>query len=431
MKRTLKNRTFASLLSLLFSGSCLVLPGIAVAAEDEGDAADSNGGVKKPGYYTESFHILPEFQATGYYDDNIYATDQAKVSDYVAIFTPTVKIRSLWDRHSLKMSAGANFGRYQDNSAEDYNDVWAELDGGYDLGENSNLFGGAGYSKKHEARDSKESHRSGIEPTTYEVQDLRLGLRQGYGDLTLRVAGTYQALNYANMPASDGSVIVNDDRDRTVSGLGARATKKLAKGSAVYLQGFVNRRSYDETPDQSGYDRDSQGYTASVGMTRALARKGKFDAYIGMLSQEYDDPSFDRVTEPAFAVNLRWYPAETYKLTANLDRTLSETTELGASGYLYTRLDLQLDKKLLNNIVGYLSYGYGLADYQEVGREDVINSFGLGLNYYLSQKVLISGGFTHISNDSNDVTLSGLAPDETYDYERNLVLVSIKVKLSP
>ena len=111
------------------------------------------------------------------------------------------------------------------------------------------------------------------------------------------------------------------------------------------------------------------------------------------------------MTEPAFAASLRWYPAESYKLTANLDRTLNETTELGASGYLYTRLDLQLDKRMFNNVVGYLSYGYALAEYQDVGREDVTQSFGLGLNYYLSQHVLISGGSAHISNDSNDDSL--------------------------
>jgi hypothetical protein len=80
-------------------------------------------------------------------------------------------------------------------------------------------------------------------------------------------------------------------------------------------------------------------------------------------------------------------------------------------------------------VVGYLSYGYGLVDYQDVGREDVINSVGLGVNYYLSKRVLISGGYTYVDNDSNDESLIVLEPGDTYDYTRNLLLVSVKVKL--
>ncbi len=141
-----------------------------------------------------------------------------------------------------------------------------------------------------------------------------------------------------------------------------------------------------------------------------------------MLSQDYDDAGFDTVTEPDFGVSLRWYPAETFKFTGNLNRTLSETTQEGASGYLYTKLNLQLDKRMFTDYVGYLSYSYGEADYQDYSREDSLHSYGIGLNYYLSPHLFLSGGYSHISNDSND---------NQYDYERNLFLITFKAKLAP
>lgn len=427
MKTTNWKISLATTLCLLIIGvSGFAFSGPAVAAEDEEESADSGDGKQKPGYYTESFQILPELQVTGYYDDNIYATDKQEVSDYVAVLSPMIKVKSLWDKNSLKLGAGANIGRYADNTGENYNDAWVEADGSFDIGDNTSLFGGAGYSHKHEPRDSKESARLTPEPTTYDVTDLRLGLRQGYGDLTLRFAGTYQALDYNNV-----GDVNNDDRDRTVTGLGARMSKRLDKDLSVYVQAFVNNRNYAEATDftDAHYNRDSQGYTASLGATKKFARNGKLDAYLGWLVQEYDDDRFDRVSTPNFAASLRWYPADSYKLTASLDRTLSETTEYGSSGYLYTRFDTQLDKRMFNNIVAYLSYGYGLVDYQNVGREDVTNTFGVGINYYMSKRVLISGGYTYINNDSNDESLSILEPSETYDYQRNLWLLSIKVKL--
>jgi hypothetical protein len=42
--------------------------------------------------------------------------------------------------------------------------------------------------------------------------------------------------------------------------------------------------------------------------------------------------------------------------------------------------------------------------------------------------VLISGGYTYIDNDSNDESLYPLDLGDTYDYTRNMLLVSVKAK---
>jgi hypothetical protein len=421
MKDTSRKRTFATTLGLLFiGGSGLALSGLSNAAEDEGSTTQASEEEKKPGFTTDSFEILPELQLSAYYDDNIYATPRQEVSDYVGVFTPILKVKSLWEENSLNFDAGASLGRYADHSGENYNDAWVTMDGSFSVGDNTSLFGGAGYSHKHEPRGSLESDRLAAEPTVYNVTDLRLGMRQGYEALTLRVAGTYQALAYDNVERVDNlGTIYNGDRDRTVTGLGARASKRLDKSLSIYLQAFVNKRDYDDTEDVLGYDRDSKGYTASLGVTKKFGRNGKIDAYLGWLSQEYEDDRFDRVNTPNYAASLRWYPAKSYKLTASLNRTLGETTEVGSSGYLYTQFDTQLDKRISNNIVGYLNYGYGLVQYQDVNHDDVLNTVGLGLNYYMTKRILISGGYSYINNDSNI---------EFYEYTKNLLLVSLKAK---
>ena len=143
---------------------------------------------------------------------------------------------------------------------------------------------------------------------------------------------------------------------------------------------------------------------------------------LGLLGHLMARTSFSTVTEPDFGVSLRWQPAETYKLTGSLKRNLGETTQYGSSGYLYTRLNLQLDKRMFTDYVGYISYGYGVVDYQDVTREDTLNSLGVGLNYYMSKHIFLSGSYSYINNDSNDYF---------YDYSRNLFLVSFKAKLAP
>nr|MDJ0807710.1 outer membrane beta-barrel protein [Gammaproteobacteria bacterium] len=363
MKKTDWNKSLTCILSALAvtvsGGMVSSVWATDTSSGSSAGSASTTTKAKKPGFYTDSFHILPEIQVTAYHDDNIYATDKATESDIVGILSPTLKIKSLWDTHSLKLNAGANIGRYRDNSSEDYEDLWIDANGRYELSTATSLFGGAGYNKKHEGRDAKGSAQSADEPTTYDVLSAQLGGRHNLADYVLRLGFTFEKLDFDNV-----GTLINDDRDRTHTGAGLRVTRALDKQTRLFAQGLLNQRDYDEQQDQNGWERSSKGYKAAVGLISKFGKKDRLEAFVGLLSQDYDDDRFDTVTEPDFGVSLRWYPAETFKFTGSLNRTLSETTEDGASGYLYTNLNLQLDKKLFKDFVGYLSYGYGESDYQ-------------------------------------------------------------------
>jgi hypothetical protein len=396
-----------------------LLPGHAIFA------ADSAAG--KPGYLFDSYRLLPQIEVTGYYDDNIYATKRARESDQVVVISPSLSIDSLWDRHSLALEAGAMVGRYLDNSAEDYEDFWVKGDGQIDLTESSRIYAGAGYSVNHESRDSKESAAQQIdEPTTYDASSLQIGVDQRVGQAGLiKFGGTYEALNYDNI-----GTLYNDDRDRRVTGLGLRYSRPIADQTLLYAQGILNQRSYDDEHDQFGYKRDSDGYNAYIGLSRESEAGHRIEAYVGYLEQDYDDNRFDHLREPNYGFDVLWYPAAETKVSGKLERSLNETTEVGSSGYLYTGFDLQLDQKLYTDVMGYLNYNNGLAEFQDVGREDSTQTFTLGLKYYMSPKVMLSGSFSHIDNDSND--RNRVSPiSGTYDYTRNLFFITLRARLTP
>ncbi|MCU7845045.1 MAG: outer membrane beta-barrel protein [Candidatus Thiodiazotropha sp. (ex Monitilora ramsayi)] len=381
---------------------------------------------KLPGFYTDDFRILPELEVSGYYDDNIYATKRAKESDLVSVVSPSVRIDSLWQRHTLDFSGGASIGRYLDISAENYEDLWLDLDAEYDISEESQVFAGAGLSRNHESRDSKESSEQRIdEPTTYDAQRFQFGLNRMLGRTVLKIGATHEMLDYDNV-----GTLFNDDRDRTVRGLGLRLSRAITSKSQLFVQGVLNQRHYDEPQDKDGFERDSDGYKTAVGLIQAYDGGHQLEAYIGYLAQDYDDPRFSRVSEANYGFDLLWYPSAKTKVTAALDRSLNETTETGSSGYLYTGIDLQIDQKLSTNVLGFLNYNYGLAEFQDVGREDSTQTLNLGLKYFMSTKLMLSGSYSYINNDSNDLGLVGSAR-ETYDYERNLFFLTLKVRLTP
>jgi hypothetical protein len=391
--------------------------GMQMSTADAAETGDDTQ-VAEPGYTTENFHIQPEIQLTTYYDDNIYATSQAEVSDTIAVITPLLKVHSHWDRHSLKFEAGASIGRYLDNPSEDYEDLWLEASGNYEISPTSSLFGAAGYYKKHEGRDVKESDQSADEPTTYDVQSIQLGGRTQVGENVVRLVVSQEKLDFDNV-----GTLFNDDRDRTHSALGLRVTRALDKRTRVYLQGVLNQRDYDLI--SGGVNRDSDGYGAVVGLVKSFGKEDRIEAYAGVLSQEYDDPAFDKVTAADFGLKLQWHPAERYTVTGSLSRTLSETTEEGASGYLLTKLDLQLEKTFSSRTTGFIGYTYGHYDYQGIGRKDDYNGFSLGLNYRLNRRVQISASYSYHDNDSNDAILNPL-PGDSYDFSKNQFLLTLR-----
>ncbi len=415
-------KQFRRPLYLALMRALLIAP-ITAATATYADEAPQ-GGFKKPGFYTESFHFLPKADISLYRDDNIYATKADQVSDLVTVVSPMISADSLWQGSSLKFDTGANLGRFRDNASEDYDDFWLSAEGEVEYSESRSLYATAGYSQNHESRDSKEGSNQAEALTTYDLGSLQVGLKQQFGKTSAKVGLTYEMLDYDNV----GSTLYNDDRDRRVTGVGLRIAHAVSDPLQFYTQLILNQRDYRERRDQFGYRKDSQGYSAVVGMRRESAKGDSLDLYLGHLYQEYDDNRFDDVSELNYGMDMRWYPTKMTQVTAKLDQSLNETTETGASSYLYRLFDLQVDQKLTRDLLGYLGYSHGFADFQDVGREDTTQSMSLGIKYYASPWVMFTGSYIYLDNDSND---AGLSAGETYDYERNTFLLTLSARLAP
>lgn len=111
------------------------------------------------GYQWGSFLVRPEAGLSLVYDSNIFATRTDEIDDTLILLTPSVDVTSQWDRHKLNFNAGATAARYHSADSENYQDYWADVDGRYDIGGTTNVFGGLGYSREHEDRSSPDDNR--------------------------------------------------------------------------------------------------------------------------------------------------------------------------------------------------------------------------------------------------------------------------------
>ncbi|RRS31671.1 MAG: hypothetical protein OI74_13650 [Gammaproteobacteria bacterium (ex Lamellibrachia satsuma)] len=387
-----------------------------VTAADQTAAPDEDAG---------NFNYPISLNATYIYDDNIYAQNADALDDSILLISPRIAAKSLWDRHNLTFRAGADLGLYSTYSKENYEDLFFKLRGRYDLSDKTSVFGGIGYSLEHEGRDSPEDNLSGLEPTTYDSTELSAGVSHDIGLYSLRLGMTSEWLDYDNVPAVDDSLIYNDDRDRRLDSVGLQLKHSVTDASEWYARTLYNRRDYDEALSLDGYQRDSTGYRAALGFKYKAEQKILFDGYLGLMTQNYDDPRFSRVDAIDFGGKLVWLLNSKSRLNLLFNRTLNETTVAGSSGYLLTDLGGTLEYNFMPKTIGSLSLSKSVADYQEITRQDDLLSWGVGVKHLPNKNLYVSADYKIFSRDTSDAYLSDGMPTDEYDFDRQRIYLTV------
>ncbi len=354
------------------------------------------------------------------YTDNVYATRNDKVGDGVTIFTPEVSLTTENLPVDLELFGSAEIGRYWDETSEDYEDFNFGLDTTYRFNPQSAVFGGASFGRDHEERDSPDDV-NGSEPTLFYDTQAFLGTVNRFDEVSLRAGATFERLDFDDVDAVGGS-INNDDRDRDLYTAGARVGYMVAPGYEIFGQGLFDLRDYDSSRDDFGFDRDSEGFSAAAGLRYRPDPTLDAEAFLGLLSQDYDDSSFETTTEPDFGLQVTWRPQPGTRIRGFVDRSLQETTLIGSSGYVSTAYGVSLIQQIRPDIRFETSAAFYESDYKGLDREDTTFDLGLGGRYYLTPNFFLATNYSFLQRDS-------VVASE--DYDEHQVFFSLGAELSP
>ncbi|WP_299360832.1 outer membrane beta-barrel protein [uncultured Paracoccus sp.] len=360
------------------------------------------------------------------YTDNVYATENDKEGDLVTTWSSWGEISAKTEAYEWSLGAEFDIGRYASEDSDDYEDGVLRAEGRYNIGANSYVFGGLDRAWEHETRSSPDD-ANGIAPTDY-VQDSGFaGISLGFGRAGVRIGANVKDYDFSDGRAGDGRVINNDDRDRTMTELGARLGYELSPDRTLFIQGVYDERDHDADVDDYGHDRDSAGVQLGFGVAgRAGDVTG--EAMIGVLSQDYDDPAFDTTTALDFGLDLTWRPSSRTRLTASVERRLGETTlydsdaSASASGYLSTSAGVRASHWVAGDVTvnGWLWFSEN--DYQNVARTDYVTEAGFGLRYHMTPRVYLGGSYAYEQRASDAAGA---------DYDEHSFLLSVGTQLKP
>lgn len=354
--------------------------------------------------FLPSFTSFAEVQLFYGHQDNLFAQHDNERSDNLYGMALSAGLQSDWDKHQLSFAGGVESGRYATYSSENYDDFWLGTDGRYDFNDNTHLLGGLSFTQGHEDRSSPDDIY-GDEPTLYTSSQARLGLSHRWDRLSMRVAGTYETLNFDDVDREASTPVNNDDRDRQEYNLGLRLNYRTDSGLIPFAQFVVDTRDYSDATDDAGYDRDSKGYRLNLGAQKRFSETLKAEAYVGQIHQNYDDPSFSDVNKVDLGGSLSWLPSAQTEVRAFLKRSLEETTRSASSGYLLTLAGVSINHQLTDKSSINAFMQVGTEDYQEISTSNDVLNTGFGYRYQITDRLYFDTRYQLTSRDSNDSRL--------------------------
>ena len=419
-------KAFGNLRRTLSAIACLsfvFLPGILLAQnyDDPGlgqkPVAAHPQDYKPLGIRAGSFMLHPGLELAVEFNDNVFYSTLIQESDTIYHIRPYITAQSTWSKHSLSVRLAADIGRYSDFGFRDYEDFFFIIGGKVDVKTQSYFSYGANYMRLHEDLNTRSAEQ-GREQTVYTLIGGNLGYDHTFNRLSVGGMYTFSALDFENAVALDGDPIDNEDRDRDVSSWMLRAGYQFKTD----IQGFVaytgNKVKYDQRLDRNGFDRSSDGYTLTGGVSFMITGKLNGDVAMNYFDQNYDDPRLEDISGWGGSAGLQWKATDLTSVYGQIVSGVEQTTNPNSSGYLRTLYSLRVDHELLrylqlNGFISYSDFDYQLTnDAPEDARSsDKIFRAGFGVNWFINRWLYLSASYDYEKLTTN-------VPNQDYDVNR-------------
>lgn len=368
-----------------------------------------------PGIRSGSFFVYPRVEVSAERNDNIYASQTAEVDDTILRVRPELAIESNWSSNFLSAYARGSINRYSDNDTENTDEYGVGAAGRIDVSRQANIGFGADYISGFEPRTAPSAARNAVEPTGLDVTQAYVSASRAAGYVKLSGRADYRAFDYENGRTGAGAVINQDVRDRDVVSVSGRVDVAISPDTAFFFQATGNQRQYDVASTVLAPNRDSSGSEYLFGTSFEAGALLRGEVAVGYIEQSFDEAAFKDVSGFGARAQLEWFPSELTTVTVAAGRTVEDTPESGAGGFIANSASIGVDHELLRNIILNARVSLGRDDYEGIDREDTRVGFQVGGIYLVNRNFGINATLSTFDTQSDgarrdqDFTVNKLA----------------------
>jgi hypothetical protein len=355
-------------------------------------------GYEPVGIRSGSWMFNPSVMAGTFYDSNVFSSNTTQRSDIAAVFEPSLRAHSLWERHGVDVRLDAQSTVYNQNPSLNQTNASLKGNGWIDITKDTMLLTNFQVAHLNEGVGTLGSPSNAISPTPYDLLSGDVTLRKEFNRLTTSVGLRTDSYDFGSTRAQDGSVINQDARDGQIYSLHGRIDYAISSTLGWFAGVEGNQRDIRGTP---GHTLDSQGYRALSGVTVALGNliTGEFGA--GYVQQRFDDPSIGTVDGPSYRARLTWRPTRLLDVHFNAEQIVTQTSDTSATGVLANAVQLGLDYELRRNVIVSLAGGYENDRFFGQLREDNVATSDARVKYLVNRFASVSAYYRYTKRDSD------------------------------
>jgi len=375
---------------------------IAVSSVSSSVLAIEPRGIK----LVDGLEFTPTLQVSESYDDNFRAVESNEESSWITTIAPTFMLGAEGRKSAYRLTYSAVSDTFHSSQKDNNTDHHFTADAAMEFDARNRLKLNAGY---HDVEETATLDQE-IENDMYNTKNV--GGVYSFGAQSARaqidLGANYEELRYTN---SDS---INADQEYDATALQGTFYYRIAPKTKLLLEGRHTDYEY-----VSETDLNSKNLALLAGVTWEATAKTTGTAKLGREKKEFDTSVYDDQSTGMWEVGVTWAPRTYSRLILNTRQGYDEATD-NASTIKTQTSSLAWEHDWMERLSSNVSYTLTDEEYQDIQREDSLDTFGLGLTYEMRRWLDISIGYTYADNDSD-------APDESYT--RNIYFITLNASL--
>jgi hypothetical protein len=334
-----------------------------------------------------SWMFSPALISGGFYDSNVFSSNTNKRSDFAAVFEPSLRAHTLWDRHGIDLRLDAQSTVYNQNSSLDQTNASLKGNAWFDIAHDLAVLSSFQVAHLNEGVGTLSSPANAVQPTPYNLLSSDLTLRKEFNRLTTSIGVRTDSYEYGSTRAQNGTVIDESSRDGQIYSVHSRIDYAFSSTLGWFGGVEGNERNIRGVP---GQPLDSQGYRALSGVTVGLTNliTGEFGA--GYEQQRFDDPTIGTIAGPTYRAILTWRPTRLLDAHFKAEQLVTETADTSSVGVLADAVQFGIDYELRRNVIVSLDGGYESDRFFGKLRKDHVVTTDASIKYLLNRFAAIS-----------------------------------------
>ena len=337
------------------------------------------------------FELFPSIEANVEYVDNVFASANNPVDDFILAIRPQLLVRDRRPDREIRAVLSAGLRQYVDTETENSEQLRLDALARWGLGTRTRYRTGVEIVRNAEQRRNFDSFTTIVEPIAFTSLRSNVGVTREFGPVTGSIDLAARSTQYDGTTVIDGREFDFGFRDFNVYSAVSRASFSRSRDQEVYVQLTLDERNYQARPSVGNdlpffaFDRSSRGGRLELGYRRQLTELLYIDARAGYLVQDFEQTGLGSVTGLAFETDLLWNVTPLTSIEFTAARRVDDRINPLLSGLVRTEAAARVEHELLRNLILVGRGRYSNLDQLDAGPDADEYEIGASAEYRLDR----------------------------------------------